>query len=79
MVDPIPGVSGAACHVPELNAILINRNESPDRRRADLAHELFRILTWDAMKPERVSSLARADCTSSFIIYSLQKRQAAMR
>ncbi len=56
MVDAIPGVSGAACHVPELNAILINRNDSPGRRRADLAHELFHILTWDVMKPERVES-----------------------
>lgn len=56
MVDAIDGVSGAACHVPELNAILINRHDSPGRRRADLAHELFHILTWDVMKPERVES-----------------------
>jgi Zn-dependent peptidase ImmA (M78 family)/DNA-binding XRE family transcriptional regulator len=56
MVDTIQGVSGAACHVPELNAILINRSESPGRRRADMAHELFHILTWDVMKPERVES-----------------------
>lgn len=56
MVDTIPGVSGAACHLPELNAILIDRNDSPGRRRADLAHELFHILTWDVMKPERVES-----------------------
>lgn len=56
MVDAIKGVSGAACHVPELNAILINRHDSPGRRRADLAHELFHILTWDVMKPERVES-----------------------
>jgi transcriptional regulator with XRE-family HTH domain/Zn-dependent peptidase ImmA (M78 family) len=56
MVDTIPGVSGAACHLPELNAILINRNDSPGRRQADLAHELFHILTWDVMKPERVES-----------------------
>jgi len=56
MVDAIPGISGAACHLPELNAILINRNESPGRRRADMAHELFHILTWGVMKPERVES-----------------------
>ena len=56
MVDAIPGVSGAACHLPEINAILINRNESPGRRRADLAHELFHILTWDVMQPEHVES-----------------------
>lgn len=56
MVDAIPGVSGAACHLAEINAILINRAESPGRRRADLAHELFHILTWDVMQPERVES-----------------------
>lgn len=56
MVDAIPGISGAACHLPEINAILINRNEPPGRRHADMAHELFRILTWSAMKPERVES-----------------------
>lgn len=60
MVDAIPGVSGAACHLPELNAILINRNDSPGRRQADLAHELFHILTWDVMKPERVESSDQA-------------------
>ncbi|WP_408914496.1 helix-turn-helix domain-containing protein [Brucella pseudogrignonensis] len=60
MVDAIPGVSGAACHLSELNAILINRNESPGRRRADLAHELFHILTWDVMKPERVEEASFA-------------------
>src|SRR5690606_26095096 len=43
-----------ACHLPELNAILINRNDSPGRRQADLAHELYHSLTWDVMKPERV-------------------------
>lgn len=56
MVDTIPGISGAACRLPELNAILINRHETPARRNADLAHELFHILTWDTMKPQRVES-----------------------
>lgn len=54
MVDAIPGVSGAACRLPELDAVLINRNEVPGRRHYDLAHELFHILTWDTMPPERV-------------------------
>ena len=54
MVDAIPGVSGAACHLPELDAVLINRKEVPSRRHYDLAHELFHILTWDAMPPERL-------------------------
>lgn len=56
MVDVIPGVSGAACHLPELDAILINRNESLGRRHADLAHELFHIMTWETMRPERVEN-----------------------
>nr|WP_294528777.1 XRE family transcriptional regulator [uncultured Rhodopila sp.] len=54
MVDGIPGVSGAACRLPELDAVLINRREVPGRRHYDLAHELFHILTWDTMPPEHV-------------------------
>lgn len=54
MVDPIPGVSGAACRLPELDAVLINRAEAPGRRHYDLAHELFHILTWERMSPEHV-------------------------
>lgn len=60
MVDAIDGVSGAACRLSELNAILINRNESAARRNSDLAHELFHILTWIQMKPERVESSVEA-------------------
>lgn len=37
MVDAVPGVSGAACHLPELDAVLINRREVPGRRHYDLA------------------------------------------
>lgn len=52
MVDPIEGVSGAACRLPELDVVLINRRETPGRRHFDLAHELFHILTWEQMPPE---------------------------
>lgn len=52
MVDPIEGVSGAACRLPELDVVLINRREAPGRRHFDLAHELFHILTWEQMPPE---------------------------
>lgn len=58
MVDPIEGVSGAACRLPELDAVLINRREAPGRRHFDLAHELFHILTWDAMPPEHIEEVA---------------------
>lgn len=60
MVDAVPGVSGAACHLPELDAVLINRREVPGRRHYDLAHELFHILTWEAMPPERLEDAAAA-------------------
>lgn len=53
-VDAVPGVSGAACQLDQLNAILINRKEVPARRAFDLAHELFHLLTWHSMKPSRV-------------------------
>lgn len=52
-VDALPGISGAACQVPGLNTILINRSEPEGRRHFDLAHECFHILTWDSMPPER--------------------------
>lgn len=51
-VKTFNGISGAACRLPELDAVLINRDEVDGRRHFDLAHELFHILTWDAMPPE---------------------------
>ena len=54
MVDTIEGVSGAACRLPELDVVLINRHEVAGRRNFDLAHELFHLLTWDVMPPEHV-------------------------
>lgn len=51
-VDMDPKISGAACHLPEMDAVLINRNENPGRRNFDLAHEFFHILTWDRMPPK---------------------------
>ena len=52
MVDASDGISGAACRLPELDAVLIARREVAGRRNFDLAHELFHILTWDTMQPE---------------------------
>ncbi len=54
MVDAYRGISGAACRLPELDVVLIARGEVVGRRNFDLAHELFHILTWDAMPPEHV-------------------------
>lgn len=53
-VDMPKGVSGAAVQLATGDAILINRTESPGRKAFDLAHELFHVLTWDALPPERV-------------------------
>ena len=54
MVDACRGISGAACRLPELDAVLIARGEVEGHRNFDLAHELFHILTWDAMPPKHV-------------------------
>lgn len=50
-IDAPAGISGAACQLAELNAILINRREPEGRRNYDLAHELFHLLTWEQMPP----------------------------
>ena len=56
MVDAYRGISGAACRLPELDVVLIARGEVAGRRNFDLAHELFHILTWDAMPPEHMEN-----------------------
>ena len=56
MVDAEPGISGAACRLPELDAVLIARHELPGRRHFDLAHELFHILSWDTLPPEHAEA-----------------------
>lgn len=55
-VDAPAGISGAASQVPGLNAVLVNRMEPEGRRHYDLAHELFHLLTWDVMPPERIEA-----------------------
>lgn len=56
-VDAAEGISGAASQLPGLQSILVNRREPRGRRSFDLAHELFHVLTWDAMPPRRVEPL----------------------
>lgn len=53
-VDAPWGISGAASYLPGQRTILVNRRESLGRRMFDIAHELFHLLTWDAMPPDRV-------------------------
>lgn len=55
-VDAGPGISGAACQLGALNAILINRNESEGRRAFDLGHELFHVLTWQQFPPAHIDA-----------------------
>jgi len=59
-VDALAGISGAACRLPELDAVLINRVEPLGRRHFDLAHELLHLLTWDAMPPEHSEAATEA-------------------
>ena len=60
-VDTVKGISGAACRLGPLNAILINRHEHPARRNFDLAHELFHLLTWSDMPPRHIEGGKPAD------------------
>jgi Zn-dependent peptidase ImmA (M78 family) len=55
-VDAPAGISGAASQVPGLSTVLVNRTEPEGRRHYDMAHELFHLLTWDVMPPDRVES-----------------------
>lgn len=54
-------ISGATCHLQDLGIILVNRNESEARCYFDLAHELFHVLTWDAIKPDHRESNSYED------------------
>lgn len=56
MVDMDQHISGAACRLPDLDSVLVNRQENPGRRNFDLAHEFFHILTWDKMPPKEVEA-----------------------
>lgn len=57
-VDPPDAISAAACHLPELNTIVINRKDPEGRRAFDFAHEIFHLLTWEAIPPQRIDPLA---------------------
>jgi Zn-dependent peptidase ImmA (M78 family)/transcriptional regulator with XRE-family HTH domain len=84
MVDAIDGVSGAACRLPDLDAVLINRHEVIGRRNFDLAHELFHILTWDTMAPEYLedateTSKIRVEQLANNFASSLLAPEASLR
>jgi len=60
-VDAPASISGAACHLPDGDFILINRTEASFRRNFNLGHELFHILTWSQMPPERIDPELEGD------------------
>lgn len=47
-------LSGAVCHLANMDGVVINQSDSPGRRNFDLAHELFHVLTWSNMPPEHL-------------------------
>ena len=55
--SPLGSISAATCHLPDLDVILINRNEPDVKRNHDLAHGLFRAVTWNQMKPSHRGSI----------------------
>lgn len=84
MVDAINGVSGAACRLPDLDVVLINRHDIAGRRNFDLAHELFHVLTWDTMPPEHLeeateTSKIRVEQLANSFASALLMPQASLR
>jgi Zn-dependent peptidase ImmA (M78 family)/DNA-binding XRE family transcriptional regulator len=55
-VNAPESISGAACRLPDMNAILVNRSEVSGRRAFDFGHELFHLLTWREFPPERIDA-----------------------
>jgi len=62
-VDAPPQISGGACNLPEMSTIFINRSHSLGRRNFTLAHELFHLLTWGNMPPDKFDY--ESDCSSN--------------
>ena len=53
-VDAPPGIESAAVRARGLKCILVNRHEPEGHRNYGMAHGLFRLLTWDAIPPDRL-------------------------
>jgi len=50
-VDGNTSISGAACRLDDGDVILVNRSEPEARRNFNIGHEIFHLLTWEAMPP----------------------------
>lgn len=57
MVDAPGNISGAACRLPDLDVVLIARHDVAAWRHFNLAHELFHLLTWEAMPPKHIEEV----------------------
>ena len=55
--------------------MLIARHEVAGRRHFDLAHELFHLLTWDAMPPEYLEEARETGGTASSSSPTILRRQ----
>lgn len=53
-VDADPRISGAACWLDDGDVILINRREPEGRRNFNIGHEIFHLLTWEALPPDEL-------------------------
>jgi XRE family transcriptional regulator, fatty acid utilization regulator len=56
-VDAPESISAVACRLVDGAYILLNRKEASFRRNFNLGHELFHILTWKEMPPERIDTI----------------------
>lgn len=59
-IKPSDGISGTACHLPDLDAALLARREPATRRCLTLARMLFHLLVWDTMPPKHRQTADRA-------------------
>ena len=55
-LDAPKNLSGAVCHLEDMDGIVVNRSEPIGRRNFDVAHELFHALTWLKMPPEHIEA-----------------------
>ncbi len=65
MLDLPKGISGAFCHLPEFDALLVSRKQVIGRRNCDVAHQLFHILTWDSVLPRHSPMIGRSKLNRS--------------
>ena len=55
-VDLGSNVTGAACRLSDLAVVIVNRNDSIEKRNFTLAFELFHLLAWESIAPNQFVS-----------------------